>query len=278
MEQTETRILLASDLHDCHIDWYGVPTQQRLHRLMEQLRDSCAQNPAAYALLLGDYSLDFWQWDIGGSWLREGVSNTAHFKQHYAALLPCPYAMIPGNHEQYAEADFRRFTGFKRQSTVAVGGAVFLLLDTYAGDLNPSEHSDGTYTPVDVDAVRAELDRYPGKPCFLCAHAFDLEREGAAFQELVRDERIVALFQGHTHLSACIPLGPAYGNKVIVQTGHYSYSGEKDPRRCFWGWRELRLRPGHAESWYYTPENEAVLDGAPYRHPAGRQDEIAWEL
>lgn len=278
MDTEETRIILASDLHDCHIDWYGVPTQQRLNRMMEQLRASCAQTPADYALLLGDYSLDFWQWDIGGSWLREGRSNTRHFVENYASRFPCPYTMIPGNHEQYGEEAFRRVSGFPRQSTVAVGGVVFVMIDTFARDLDPKAHSDGTYAPVDAGAVRAEMEKHPGKKCFLCAHHFDLEQEGDAFRALLLDERVVALFQGHTHRSACIPLGAEYGGKCIVQTGNYSYSGEKDPRRCFWGWRELRITPGRAVSWYYTPENDALLEGAPYHHAEGRQDRIEWML
>lgn len=278
MEKTETRIILASDLHDCHIDWYGVPTEQRLNRMVDQLCTSCAQQPAKTILLLGDYSLDFWQCDIGGSWLREGRSNTRHFAEHYASRLPAPYIMIPGNHEQYGEEAFRRITGFPRQNAAVIGDVVFLLLDTFARHLDPQEHSDGTYTPVDTDAVRTELENHPGKKCFLCAHYFDLEKESNAFPALVRDERIIGLFQGHTHRSACIPLGTAYGGKYIVQTGNYSYSSEEDPRTSFWGWRELRITPGHAVSWYYTPENDACLDGKPYHHAEGRQDEIEWRF
>lgn len=278
MVKDEIRIILASDLHDCHVDWYGVPTEQRLGNMVEQLRTASFEEPVDTILLLGDYSLDFWVCDIGGSWLREGKSNTQHFMEHYASRLPCRYAMIPGNHEQYGEAAFQRITGFRRQGTVVTGDVVFLLLDTFSRNLDPREHSDGTYTPVDTAAVRTELEKYPGKKCFLCAHYFDLEKEGESFRELVRDERIVGLFQGHTHRSACIPLGEEYGGKYIVQTGNYSYSSEKDPRSSFWGWRELRIIPHHAASWYYTPENDALLDGAPYHHAEGRQDEIEWAL
>ena len=268
------RVVLMSDLHDCHIDWYGIPTRERMERFVAQYRAYCAAYPVAHTLLLGDYSLDFWQWNTKGSWLREGVSNTAHFVRHYAARIPTPYTMIPGNHEQYGEFLFRRLTGFSRRGSIVVGGALFVLADTFSGNLDPTAHSDGTYVPADVGWIRAEMARRPGLPVFLCAHQFAYQTESEAFRQLVREEpRIIALFQGHTHECSVIDLGEEYGNKQLAQTGSFSYNRAGG----FWGWRELLLTPDGAQSRYFMPENDAFLDGTPYHQPQGWQDEVSWQ-
>ncbi len=278
--ETTARLVLMSDLHDCHIDWYGVPTAERMERLVRQYRAYAAACPVDHIMMLGDYSLDFWQWDVKGSWLREGVSNTRHFVRTYADRLGTPYTMIPGNHEQYGEALFYEMTGCHRRASLSVGGAAFILADSFGRDLDPREHSDGTYAPMDVAWIRAEMDRYPGQRVFLCAHFFDLERESEAFARLVREEdRIVGLFQGHTHRCDVVPLGPAYGDKPLVQTGQFSYShATGHPGNGFWGWRELILTPTGAVTHYYTPANDCVIDGAVYHHAAGRQDAFTWRF
>ena len=274
------RVVLMSDLHDCHIDWYGVPTAARMERLVAQYRAYCAAQAVDHTLLLGDYSLDFWAWNEKGSWLRAGESRTAHFVTEYAARFPTPVTMIPGNHEQYGEALFRRFTGCARRTSLAVGPAAFILADSFAGDLDPTSHSDGTYVPMDVGWIRAEMAKYPDKRIFLCAHYFDLQKESDAFRQLVREEaRLVALFQGHTHECSVVPLGEAYGGKLLLQTGQFSYSHTPGhPGGGFWGWRELTVSPDGAASAYFTPQNDAVIDGVPYRHPAGRQDAANWKF
>ena len=95
-----TSVIVCSDVHLCHIDWYGCPAEKRLQYMVEELNLRYRQQPYEKILFLGDYSLDHWAWDRGGSVLNDGVSNTANFIRDFASRLDAPYAMIPGNHEQ----------------------------------------------------------------------------------------------------------------------------------------------------------------------------------
>ena len=53
------RIILASDIHHCHVTWYGVSSEERMERLVTHLNDEYERNPYDVILFLGDYSLDF---------------------------------------------------------------------------------------------------------------------------------------------------------------------------------------------------------------------------
>ena len=64
------RVLLVSDTHNCHIDWYGVSTKERMDRLMRHIQEEYQKDPFEMILFLGDYSLDHWRWQIQGSWLK----------------------------------------------------------------------------------------------------------------------------------------------------------------------------------------------------------------
>ncbi len=267
------RVVLASDLHHCHHGWYGREAEERLEGFLTRYEAWRRENPVDCTILLGDYSLDFWAWEIGGSYVHHRESHTETFFRKFAARLPAPYIAIPGNHEQYSNADFQRFSGFERQGHIVAGKNLFILFDNYAGLLDPDFDSDGEYSPSDVGMARELMDRYPDCRVFLCAHFFDLQKETEAFRELVREERVVCLFQGHTHLSGLIPLGPEWGNKLICQTGNYSYSAHpRGPAASFWGWRELVISPRGIYTAYYTPDNDAEINGKVYRHAAARQD------
>jgi len=274
------RVALVSDLHHCHIDWYGQRAEKRLDGFVERFLRRHREEPVDLVLLLGDYSLDFWAWDVGGSYVHRRESRTQVFFRTVASRLPGPVYAIAGNHEQYSPEDFERFTGHKRQGYARVQGNLFILLDTFAGDLDPEGDSDGTYTGADAGYIRGLMDEYPEDRVFLCAHFFDPARETEDFREIVKDKRVACLFQGHTHLSSVIPLGGEWGNKCICQTGNYSYSSDpRGPEASFWGWREAVISENGMRTEYYTPENRAVLDGKVYVHPEGRQDglEIAFD-
>ena len=101
------RIILASDIHHCHVTWYGVSSEERMERLVTHLNDEFERDPYDVILFLGDYSLDFWEWDIKGCYINEGKSYTRTFVDMYAPRLRAPYMMIAGNHEQYGEAAWR---------------------------------------------------------------------------------------------------------------------------------------------------------------------------
>lgn len=272
------RIILASDIHDCNGDWYGMKNRDRMECFVRDMNAEYEKNPYDLILFLGDYSLDHWIY--GGSWLSEGVSNTADFVKTVASRMPAPYYMLAGNHEQYGDARWLEITGFHRQFSVEWEGILFLMLDTYAADLDPSGNSDGTYTGIDVSYVRAEMEAHPGLPVILCAHHFeqgDIRPEEA---ELLRDPRVVCLFGGHVHESDLIVLPPECGSKTIIRTGNYSYSSCEPPKDSVWGFRELLLfreeegngNPARIVTRYITPANTYSFDGAEFVKSYGKQD------
>ena len=275
------RIIFLSDVHDCHIDWYGVKTADRMEKMVEDLAKRQAQldHPADLLIVMGDVSLDFWMWNEKGSYLRTpSVSNTDHFVKNYLHRLPQPAFMIPGNHEQYGVEKWMEITGCPRAYMIEGGNAVFVLLDNFADNLDPTEHSDGTHTQTDCAMVKYVLEQYPDDLIFLCAHHFDPAAESEEFRELLAsNDHIVALFQGHTHLSEVIPGDERTGGKPILQCGNYSYTGVKgDPSASFWGWRELEFEDdGTIRSFYHVPESRAYHGEGTIEVKEHDQDE--WE-
>lgn len=268
----EKRIIFLSDVHNCHINWYGVKTENRLNRMVEQVNVSLEKQPVEGVFILGDVSLDFWVWDEKGCYLRYPPrSNTKLFMNRYADRLPKPLYLIPGNHEQYGAYEWELFTGFPRSYTIECGDAVFVMMDNYAGVLAPKHHSDGTYSQTNVDQIKKSLAEYPDKPVFLCSHFFDPAKETEELFRLIQENnRIHALLMGHTHRSAILD----FGGKPLVQCGNYSYSGEKDALTCFWGWRELYISDTEIYSYYYVPENTAVIGGKTVHIEEHIQDEM----
>lgn len=264
------RILLISDVHNCHIDWYGVSNDERMERFVKHLHEEYARAPYEMILFLGDYSLDFWAWETQGCYVDHQESRTQEFVEKYARRLPAPWIMIPGNHEQYGEEKWKAITGCSRQGAVIVGDWLFVMLDSFGADLDPDFHSDGTFTPIDVPFVRAQMEKYPNHKVVLCSHHFDPRFETEAGKSLVQDPRIVCLFSGHVHRSRIVN----FFDKKLIWTGNYSYSSEEDPLQCMWGFREAILSEDSILTRYIVQENRIVLDGKEIAIPRSIQDEI----
>lgn len=273
------RFLIASDIHLCHVDWYGVPTAERMERFVRHVKEEYAKDPFEALLFLGDYSLDHWKWDIQGCYLTEGRSRTKEFVDGYVSSLlelGVPIGFIAGNHEQYGDKLWNELTGYDRKDFIICGDILFILLDTFGADLDPTEHSDGTFIPSDVAYIKALMENYPSKKVILAAHHFDPEKESEEFKRLVcDDDRILCLFGGHVHKSDVIELGEEWGGKALLYTGNYSYCGVKDapPTASMWGFRDLIIDGDTLESRYITPENDILLDGTHVHQPYGYQDE-----
>ena len=270
--------MIASDIHWCHIDWYGITVRERMRLFVKHVKEEYEKDPFEALLLLGDYSLDHWKWGIKGSWITEGRSNTRLFADHVLAPLRelgVPMAAIAGNHEQYGHELWHAITGFHRQDAVIAGDVLFILPDTFGANLDPTEHSDGTYCGADMDFIRTQMERYPDQKVVLCAHHFDPGQESEAFQKLVREnDRILCLFGGHVHRSKVVELGEAWGNKALLYTGNYSYNGaNQPPTESMWGFRDLILTDKELVSRYITPANAIVEKGEQIIQSYGYQDE-----
>ena len=157
----DTRVIVCSDVHLCHIDWYGLSCADRMDNMITNLNEYFDEKPYEKIVFLGDYSLDFWAFDQGGSYLNEGLSNTESFVKQFASRLKAPYYMAPGNHEQYGNEKWLEIVGNARHECFVVGKYLFVSCDNFSGNLDPDYHSDGTYTPTDIAFVKTCLDKYP---------------------------------------------------------------------------------------------------------------------
>lgn len=266
-----TRILLLSDLHYCQDEYGGISRDEKARRIISQINEEHEKDPLSLILFLGDYSLDHWGWKSFGTWLVEGKSYTKQFADTYLHDLPAPHYLLPGNHEQYGEPLWQELTGCSRSAEFVVGDYLFILWDSFGANLDPAEHSDGTYTPPDVARIRETMDAHPGKHVILCSHYFlpQLTPEEAA---LIADERIVCLCQGHTHYSTVNTLPQEYGCKKVLQTGGWASVG---PTGAFaWGARELILETDRVSSAYLVYGQQLLYKERPYTVPPYRRDEI----
>lgn len=273
----QKRILLASDIHLCHFDWYGVKAEDRLQKFIDDLKSEYEKQPFEALLLLGDYSLDYWKWQTKGSYIEKGISYTKRFVDEYLSQLkelPIAIRMIAGNHEQYGEELYHELTGYHREDVYVTGDWLFILMDTYKGGLDPTEHHDGVYTGADMEFINKQLKAYPDKKVVICSHYIEPWRDVEEFKALLRDDRIICLFAGHTHKSEIWHMEEEYGSKKTIFTGQYGEMNSKVLTESMWGFRELLLNDDCIESSYITPANNIKMDGQIIRHSYGKQDYI----
>ncbi len=257
------RIIIASDIHYCQRDWFGVNSDERMEHFLNALREEYERDPYEMILLLGDYSLDHWQWQEKGTYLTIGRSYTQEFVEKYCSRLTVPYYMIAGNHEQYGEEKWREITGCSRQFTVESDGYLFIMLDTFAGNLDPTEHHDGVFTRIDAAYLREQMEAYPNHKIILCSHYFDIAGESDEVKAMVNDERVLCLFCGHTHGANIVKLPEAVtpARKRVIFTGTY---GECGNLTSMCGFRDLVITDHELTSSYYVYPFEGTFAGQPF--------------
>ena len=247
--RTHNRVLLVTDIHYCSKTWHDAACDTRAGALVEALHRQMEETPYDLILCLGDYSLDFWAWEEGGSYVNEPhVSFTKQFVDRYVPRFPVKPYLIPGNHEQYGNEKWQQITGFPRQFCVCYGDTLFVMCDTFGGNLDPTGHSDGTYTGIDADFLRQALERHPDKQVVLCMHDLIPEKESEEARALIRSNpRIRCAYAGHVHISETILLDESWRNLPLIHCGDFSYNlGSK---RLNWGFQLLDLNKGFT-TWY----------------------------
>lgn len=271
-EDTQYRILLTSDTHYTYLrTWYGVSAEDRMQLWVNSILAEHRRRPFDLIVVMGDVSLDHWKWNGGGSYLKEGISTTKAFVEDYVSQLPenVPVIILPGNHEQYSNAQWKELTGNDRSCSFVLGNNLFIMPDSYSGELDPDYHHDGVYQPMDVDFIQEQMDAYPDHRVYLISHYFNMNLESEEFKALLRDnDRIITLFQGHTHKCNILSLGEECGSKYILQCGNFSYSGDSettdDILNSFWGFRDLVITQEKAVSRYIIAESDATVNGNKY--------------
>ena len=262
LETKDLRVLISSDIHCTDLlEWYGVGFRDRMQHWVDTVLAEHASSPVDLVVINGDISLDYWI--NGGSVLTKGQGTAGIFVKEYLSQLPEEIAVfvMPGNHEQYSDEDWLALTGNHRQGAMTLGGRLFLFLDNFAGDLDPKNNHDGVYTQTDVSYIEEMMAKYPSQDVYLIAHYFDTNAESAAFKKLVAEnDRVKALFAGHTHKSAVVEIGSAWGFKPIAQTGNFAYFKDS-AKESFWGFRELVITDRDAYSQYIIAKSKATVDG-----------------
>ena len=267
VEKTENkRLLIITDIHNCHANWYGMENDDRMELMCAALRREYDKAPYDAILCLGDYSLDFWGGELGGSYLwTPSVSRTTEFVEKYLPKFPTKSYMIPGNHEQYSDAKWKEITGFDREYTVVYGDFVFVMLDTFRGILDPTENGDGAYSGVNLELLEKALMEHPDKEIILCTHYFDPKSESEEVKKLIASEkRIRTVFAGHRHISTTVILDESWRNLPVVFCGNFSYHRLSKSTDYFgtvfrsfmseemgeWGYRILDLSDGNLSTDY----------------------------
>ena len=258
------RVLLTSDIHCTDLeDWYGIPNDLRMQRWLDAVLEEHDRHPFDLILIPGDISLDY---HAERTPFDKGYSTGYVFMKMYASRLPAgvPVLVAAGNHEQFPEETWQKITGNPRQSHWVLGDHTFIMLDGFREELKTTYNSSDEYSPMDVAYIRELMDRYPENHVWLISHYFDLERESEDFRKLVaEDSRVKGLFMGHTHEHQLIPMGPAWGNKVIAQTGNFSYTMSGAANGGFWGFRDLVIDDTKAVSSYIMVDSDVILEEGP---------------
>ena len=276
------RVLLASDIHCTHLlEWYGVSCRDRMQMWVDAVLYEHEQKPFDLIIIMGDVSLDFWLYNGGGSYLKEGISTTETFVKEYVSQLPgdLPIFIMAGNHEQYGNEKWKELTGNERRGSYMLGDNLFIMSDTFGGELDPDYNHDGVYTGVDMDYVNAKIEENNAKNVWLVAHYFDMNAESDGFKALLsKNMSVKGLFHGHLHRTDVVELGDVYNDLTVAQTGNFSYTKAPDPHSTFWGFRELVITKERAISRYIIANSDAVIEGKQTHLDRTTVDEITYNL
>lgn len=273
------RILLTSDIHCTDLEtWYGVSDEDRLQHWLEEVLAEHARHPFDLILINGDISLDY---HAERTPFEKGYSTSYVFMKMFASRLPAgvPVLVTAGNHEQFPEETWQKITGNSRQCHAVLGNHTFIMLDGFREALKTTYDSTDEYSPMDVAYIKSLMERYPENHVWLLSHFFDMDLESGEFRELVaKDRRIKGLFMGHTHEHQLIPLGPEYGNKVIAQTGNFSYTMSGAANGGFWGFRDLIIEDKKATSSYIMVDSDVILEEGPVHFGRWVNETVEYEL
>ena len=177
-----------------------------------------------------------------------------------------PLYILPGNHDAFKDDRWLEMTGNHRQETFKLGNNVFVMMDSYANNLEVTTNQGGEYflSPMDTQYLKNQVEAYPDCNIYLVSHHFGWNRaENASFRQVVAEnDNIVALFQGHEHKIDIVNLGLTYHKAKIFNTGNFSYTGDEDRiNTTFWGFRDLLILEENAYSRYIIADSHAQIKG-----------------
>ncbi len=262
-------------------DAFGRTQEEKVQTALADILAEHAKQPLDLVLVLGDLSVDDYDFR------RLPENYCVRFRDELLKRLPCPAYVLAGNHDSYPDEMWRGMFGYGRQYAIEREGVLFVMLDTFRKW--PATGASGSpYTPADAGFLRETLAAHPGVPVFLCAHHFAPERESEEFRAIVREEpRIAALFRGHTHQNAVIPLDASWGNKLLIDIGGYGYNGQViDGKYVFsvfdtswaWGYELLEIAPPAVRLRHIKPARRYVGRNGVFLQPEETNGAVEFEL
>lgn len=202
---------------------FGYSQNQKIQAIFSDIDTYIAKEGAIESvMLLGDLSID----NKGYSNLREDYLSL--MKTNFLDKLSYPWYAIAGNHDSYKDSEWEGIIGTKRQYSVVVGDAVFIMLDTFEA-VHATSNSGSSYVGVNTEFLATELakEEYADKKIFLCSHYYrpgeDTEEDTALQNLIANDDRIVCMFRGHSHTNAVYEPAVLDG-RPLVDIGGYAYN------------------------------------------------------
>ena len=278
VDDGKLRVLITSDIHyrvPSGTVYYGVPSVDRVQLWVDSVNYEHSQTPFDLIIIAGDVSLDHYN-NVGTYTTSRGqTSETDIFVKNYVSQLPdgVPVYILPGNHEQYSNEQWKTLTGNERQFSVEMDGNLFICLDNFNSNLEPNRTGNPSYTQSDVAFIEAETAKYPNDNVWLIGHWFESGKESAEFKTLVQtNDRIKGLFAGHQHQCEVVD----FCGKPLAKTGNFANSNfdayptgndfaqdVENVTNSFWGFRELVIAEDSAYSQYILADT-TKLSPLPY--------------
>ena len=267
VDDGKLRVLITSDIHYRYPSddklYYGVKNSDRVQLWVDSVNYEHENNGNFDLIIIaGDVSLDHYLQQGTYTTSNGQTSETDIFIKNYVSQLPdgVPVYIMPGNHEQYSNEQWKTLTGNDRQFSVEMEGNLFICLDNFNDNLEPNRTGNPSYTKSDVEFIEAEMSKYPNDKVWLIGHWIQESWESEEFNSLVRnDDRIKGLFAGHQHQCEVVD----FCGKTLAKSGNFSISNfdsyptgndfEQDVinvTNSFWGFRELVITEDSAYSQY----------------------------
>ena len=272
MSILKSRILLVSDMHytteetkeelkkiypdaiasEAAGKAFGYTQTEKVEKIYEDICEERSRLGLDAVLILGDMSLD----DYG---MRNLPFNyCVKFKEDCLDRLPCPYYVIPGNHDSYPNDMWKDIFGCDREYVLEFADSIFIMGDVFKGTTvnGPSAPLD----TIDSNMLREALEKYAGKRIFICAHHVRDEIFSEDCRYLVQNNSdVVCMFRGHVHQNKVLN----FCGKTVFDIGGYCFNGQMinhkyevniyDPKWA-WGYQILEIYDDMIKTYHVKPK------------------------
>ena len=261
---------------------FGHTQEEKVDCIVEDMNTHIEREPVDAVLVLGDLSID----DYSFRKLPENYCKK--FKELCMDILPCPSYAIPGNHDSYPNEMWEDVFGYGRQFSLQIKDAAFIMLDTYSDE--PATTASGSaYVGINMEYLKAELEKFPKGPIFLCSHYFHPNDYTEEFIELLNNnKRIVCLFDAHTHKNKIIPINEHVKQRKI-NIGGYGYEGFYcEEKRIWdfntfdeawaWGYEVLEWNEDEAHVYHVKPAYRYIATNGIIDYPGAIENELTIKI